>query len=612
MSTSTTDGISIRARYARRLVRAKLAAEINILEQKRGTPLVPGFVSSGPWTHDNLPTDNEYGVGGGGAGEGFRDGEPPAHKVCIVGAGIAGLYIAMILDDLKIPGISYEILEATDRVGGRTYTHNFSEEKHDYYDIGAMRYPKIPSMDRTFKLFERAGIQNLEIPYYLSGPKTPSLFNDYFFIEGETDPYHVSVGNGGSVPDDVVDNVSQILNVAFGPYKQALEENFEKGFKKLMTVDDFSTREYLKRGGPEGNEPKYNFFAIQWMETQNTSTNLFDQAFTESVIDSFDFNDTVPWVCIEGGTTKLTDAMQTKMNTKVETNKRVEGISFDRTAMNDANMIVKCVGETEWRKGYSTVFSTTTLGCLGRMDLTGLDLHPSQKDAIRSLHYDDSVKVGIKFKYPWWIKTSGITKAGVASTDIPLRTCVYPSYNLNDPLDKPAVLLASYTWSQDATRMGSVVNKDSPSGEDQLIELILRDLARLHAETITYQAIKDAYITHHAFSWSHDPATAGAFALFGPGQFSNMYPYLTRPAADSKFHIVGEASSAHHAWIVGALDSAYAAVHKFFYRFKMWDALEKLRERWGDVAEIESGRNGTVHLQIMLGALGKEDQFRVY
>lgn len=35
--------------------------------------------------------------------------------VCIIGAGAAGLYTALILQSLKIP---YTILEASDRVGG--------------------------------------------------------------------------------------------------------------------------------------------------------------------------------------------------------------------------------------------------------------------------------------------------------------------------------------------------------------------------------------------------------------------------------------------------------------------------------------------------------------
>ena len=54
----------------------------------------------------------------------------------------------MILDKLNIPGLSYEILEGNTRFGGRVYTHRFSDKKHDYYDVGAMRFPDIPIMKK--------------------------------------------------------------------------------------------------------------------------------------------------------------------------------------------------------------------------------------------------------------------------------------------------------------------------------------------------------------------------------------------------------------------------------------------------------------------------------
>lgn len=75
--------------------------------------------------------------------------KPEDLKIGIVGAGIAGLYTAHLLDFLNI---KYEILEANpDRVGGRLYTHYFGEQKdgtHQYYDIGAMRFPNSPIMAR--------------------------------------------------------------------------------------------------------------------------------------------------------------------------------------------------------------------------------------------------------------------------------------------------------------------------------------------------------------------------------------------------------------------------------------------------------------------------------
>ena len=70
---------------------------------------------------------------------------PSDTKVCIIGAGISGLYSALMLDYL---GIAYDIIEASDRPGGRIRTHYFSDKPHDYYDVGAMRFPQIPPMER--------------------------------------------------------------------------------------------------------------------------------------------------------------------------------------------------------------------------------------------------------------------------------------------------------------------------------------------------------------------------------------------------------------------------------------------------------------------------------
>ena len=64
-------------------------------------------------------------------------------RICIIGAGISGLYLAMMLEDLGIPEISYDIFESRDRIGGRVYTHHFGDERKSYYDVGAMRFPKV-------------------------------------------------------------------------------------------------------------------------------------------------------------------------------------------------------------------------------------------------------------------------------------------------------------------------------------------------------------------------------------------------------------------------------------------------------------------------------------
>lgn len=72
----------------------------------------------------------------------FPTSKTPANvtfKVGIIGAGAGGLYTALLLDSL---GIDYDLLEGSNRVGGRIFTHRFNKtawlqstpSDADYYD----------------------------------------------------------------------------------------------------------------------------------------------------------------------------------------------------------------------------------------------------------------------------------------------------------------------------------------------------------------------------------------------------------------------------------------------------------------------------------------------
>ena len=79
------------------------------------------------------------------------NGNGPTGKIGIIGAGAAGLQVALAL--LWAGYTDFEILEASDRVGGRAYTVAFPDDSehpcpHNFYDAGAMRIPEIAAMDR--------------------------------------------------------------------------------------------------------------------------------------------------------------------------------------------------------------------------------------------------------------------------------------------------------------------------------------------------------------------------------------------------------------------------------------------------------------------------------
>lgn len=295
----------------------------------------------------------------------------------------------------------------------------------------------------------------------------------------------------------------------------------------------------------------------------------------------FDYPSTKPidWYCIDGGANVLAQEMEKRISHKPNYGSAITSIKLERFNIQNKEQIHSIrvrveKQETLYHKNYAAVFSSATLGAMQRMDLTGAELNLGTKQAIRTLNYGASCKVGIQFSKPWWILAPhDISEGGQAKSDLPLRVCVYPSYNIHDDDTKPSVLLCSYTWEQDASRIGALISKDSPKGEKTLKKLLFHNLALLHSTSATYaevyKTIEDSYITHHAYDWYKDPNSVGAFAFFGPSQFKEVWPDITCPSADGKLIIIGEAASTHHAWVVGALESAMRGVYQFIGRYAL-------------------------------------------
>ncbi|KAI5990285.1 hypothetical protein F5J12DRAFT_727696 [Pisolithus orientalis] len=210
-------------------------------------------------------------------------------------------------------------------------------------------------------------------------------------------------------------------------------------------------------------------------------------------------------------------------------------------------------------------------------------MNVEQKNALRQLQYGPSVKIAIRFKEPWWTTKLNIV-GGQSFTDLPIRTIVYPSHGVGT--DTPStVLIASYCWTTDAERLGSL----AMAGQNEVLkELVLCNLASAHGDPITYEFLCNQFLDMHVKDWTYDVQTMGAFAQFGPGDFQDVYTSLTYPAANKRLHFAGEAISTRHAWVVGALDSAWRAVYEYLSVTKQDDKMERFKELWGKNVEWTS------------------------
>jgi monoamine oxidase len=162
------------------------------------------------------------------------------------------------------------------------------------------------------------------------------------------------------------------------------------------------------------------------------------------------------------------------------------------------------------RHQFSHVISTIPLSVLRTIDLSQADLSPMQSNALRALNYGPSVKIGLQFRTAWWTTGTDLDGkplnivGGQTYTDRPLRTVVYPSFG-NVQAGATTTLIASYCWTEDASRLGALIDK----GDVVLLELVLKELAVIHNVSVDF--LRGQLIDCKGWSWSHDPYTMGKY-----------------------------------------------------------------------------------------------------
>ncbi|KAJ6784854.1 hypothetical protein PWT90_10295 [Aphanocladium album] len=521
-------------------------------------------------------------------------------KVGIIGAGAAGLYAAILLDSL---GIDYEILESSERVGGRIFTHRFNQtaweasrpgqpEYYDYYDVGAMRLPGINWMGRVIGKSNNSLITYINsklkpghqpiklIPYIFQANNTFRLYNDrlvYNQITPSAENFNVLTSEGGTINNTVFASMSPgtIFNDAVDDIVQSLNVDFTTGFNKLMEYDNLSVRQYLLTKG-------YSTQEIDWLEAINEATTHYDTySLGQAVIEQWIFSETPSgsWSNVEGGMDRLIDGMTKVIHKTVETKKRVTAIQ----PAGKGNLKVVINGAE--KRVYDHVINTAPLGAMQVMDMSKLNLNYRKKHAIRRLQYDPSVKMGIKFKTRWWENLdSGSFQGGQSFSDLPIRRCVYPSYGLGVS-GAPGTMIASYTWGQDSARLGAYFNQGG--SRKHIIDITLQNLAAMH--NVTREFLRDQYIDSHLWDWYEGENSLGGFAKCGPGEYTTLMPTLMTPAANGTLHFGGEALSSAHAWVLGAVNSAYRTVAEVLAVEGMHDKLVTMVDMWGTLGEVDMG-----------------------
>ncbi|KAG9017123.1 hypothetical protein FRB90_001686 [Tulasnella sp. 427] len=519
-----------------------------------------------------------------------RQDDPEVLKpVGILGAGVGGLYAAMILHSLDIP---FDILEASDRTGGRIFTHHFSDGAHDYFDVGAMRFPKGPStMERLFHLFnshqlnsDGREVAKKLIPFIYKSDNTFYFFNNRRLRASQVQPQDQFDFAATGVPQqDLIEGHSAIVEGVIDHVLKRLQRDLvppgsSAGWQHMMRFDNHSLRSYM-------------------IAAHNTPCPRFVDMVTFSTED-------IEWYGFDGGARVLPDAMTDYVEMycpdSLIKNTRVTGLRTVPAVKRFSDLELEpqpgarpgvaaidvLIGDEKRR--YEHVISTIPLPVFRTLDIRDeLLFTVEQTNAMRQLSYGPSIKIGIKFKSRWWEEKELNIVGGQSYTDLNIRTTVFPSHGLQGE-EQTTVLIASYNWTADAAALAALVASDKEDDRKRLKDIVLRDMSQVH--NVPEELLVDQYVEMFPWAWQNDPLTQGAFAFFGPGQFGTLYQSLTQPCGGYHLHMAGEALSPRHAFVVGALYASWRAVEEIILR-SYPEKHTHFRVKWGKNQEWIPSRN---------------------
>jgi monoamine oxidase len=88
----------------------------------------------------------------------------------------------------------------------------------------------------------------------------------------------------------------------------------------------------------------------------------------------------------------------------------------------------------------------------------------------------------------------------------------------------------------------------------------LRDIERVHNREEHgggEKVLEEIFVGGLSHSWADDEFTSGAFAMFEPYQFRDIFKDIWKP--EGGIHFCGEHTSMKHGWIEGAIESGIRA-----------------------------------------------------
>jgi len=453
--------------------------------------------------------------------------------VIIIGAGYAGLNAAILLAD---EGASVTVLEANNRVGGRAYTadHIYGKPELGASQIGPY-YARIRDMANRLGVKLKSGA-NINAPFTYAIGDTLIRKNEW---EGHS--LNKTVGKERAVVpsammafyfgshnpllefDDWLDPKAAHLDVPLGSW--LLEKGISKAALNLVNQGLVS---------PDA----WNVSLLRLLQ-EDTRGRLM--AETPEEIEGFDQLDRFEKYAytssrVDGGTSRLPEAMAKSLGESVKKNKIVASIDMTKTKVE-----VSCLDGTKYSSDFA--ISALPFGALRRISIAP-GLQGEQAAAVRHMPYANNSQIHIRIKgQPFW-EQDGMDAS--LWTDGPL-TLVRQPIAYDGSRDRLMVICAG--------KKGDRIDQLSPEDRGKFA---VAEIEKVRPST------KGKLEVTGVHSWPQYQFVYGCGHSFGPGQVNRFAEEMIKPF--HRLHFAGEHTRRLEIGMEAAMESGERAAYEVMER----------------------------------------------
>jgi len=441
-------------------------------------------------------------------------------EVIVLGAGLAGLYSAMLLEE---QGFRVTLLEASDHVGGRVQTRNIGGRLHELgaSDIGVMYARVLDMMDRLNLERVPSSLRIEPFSYHVRG----QLLRPE---EWESSDSNLTVGDERVVAPPRME--SHLLN-RFNPLSE-LDEWLAPDSREL----DVPIAAFLQQKGVSDEAIRlfgktYNGIgmgrtsALQLFR-DNTRLQFGIKAFMKMKEAG---QNVAPLSQIKGGIQRLPEAMAASLKTEIRFGKAAAAVEHNATGAE-----VACVDGSRYRADF-LVFAVP-LTSMRRIAVSP-SLSPDKSAAMSDMRYYSATKFYLRPKSKFW-ETDGYGAS--MWTDGPVERAFAGT-------DENGEVHTLLVWIN-----GQGSQRIDEYDRETATRIVLDTLAKIRP------ASKDQLEVMHYHSWGRTAFIGGCGHTYSAGQVSRFAEIL--PLPDGRIHFAGEHTRRREFGMESAMASAERVV----------------------------------------------------